>query len=345
MKNQQTVSLQEWSALYDVANKFKRLQCWNWMYDSDLFGVQNPETGEIGYCCVMGQLGEVLALNLYPGPEGLDSYWQIHERSRLAEEGVSLNSHALLNTQKCLMASFEDRSELHQKDLGIIREVGLKFRGRKEWPIFRSYKPGFLPWFLTPPEAQFLAIALQQAIEVASTLRDNPHGLVPPEEEEPYLVRVLEGAVWKNTWQSPAQYKAPPTTPVINEVLLAQLKQSNFPRQGTWVTDCILLPVVIEEGERPYYPHGFPILSSEGMVCSMELLKPGEIEKELPNKFMEFLRNAKVLPQSLLVGSEQAFELLEPIAKKLTISIQQEEDHPALEFFLNGMESFCGVPR
>ncbi|MFQ5950296.1 MAG: hypothetical protein ACE5J1_06390, partial [Nitrospiria bacterium] len=149
MKKQNGVSNQEWSALYEAAIAFKKLRCWEWMVDSDLFGVQNPENGEIGYCCVMGALGEVLALNVYPGTEGLRSYWYMHEQSRLAEEGVPVADPFLLNSQKCLMTSFEDRKDLHKTDLNSIKKLGLKFHGRKAWPLFRSYRPGFVPWYLT----------------------------------------------------------------------------------------------------------------------------------------------------------------------------------------------------
>jgi hypothetical protein len=100
--------------------------------------------------------------------------------------------------------------------------------------------------------------------------------------------------------------------------------------------------VAIQEGDRPYYPYGFPVLSNEGTALGLELLKPGEIERELPNAFMNLLQKVKCLPQSLLVGSEQTLALLEPIARKLGFPIKRAEQLPALEIFLKSMESFLG---
>ena len=51
-----------WKKLYEATLAFGSIEPWEWMSDTDVFGVQNPEDGEIGYCCVLGELGEVLGL-------------------------------------------------------------------------------------------------------------------------------------------------------------------------------------------------------------------------------------------------------------------------------------------
>ena len=243
MGNEDSISQQEWAALFDAAIAFKKLKCWEWMYDRDVFGIQNSETGEIGYCCVMGQLGEVLALNVYLGPKGFASYRQLQEPTQPASSGDALGPHPLLRSQLCVMASFEDRAELHEKDLRLIKSLGLKFRGKKEWPLFQSYQPGYLPWFLIRAEVQFLTVALQQAIHVAEKTRVNPHLLDSSDKGKPkILVRRHENGQWSEVWEDPPVYETPAMIPVIDELQLAQLKKANLPRKGTWAADCIMLP-------------------------------------------------------------------------------------------------------
>lgn len=338
----QDISLRDWAALYEAAIEFKDLGCWEWMTDSDLFGVENPETRETGYCCVLGQLGEVFALNVYLGSEGLASYWHLHEASEAAMgEGAAVDSGALLATQLCLMASFEDRSELHQNDLQIIRALGLKFRGEKQWPMVRSYRPGFVPWFLTPPEVRFLPVALCQAMEVATRLRDNPDLLGPPDgDTELYFVRVLDGGTWKDTWQRPPPYEARQSVPLLDEVRLARIERGKFPRRATWHAACLVLPMVIEEGDRPYYPCGFPVLSDAGIALGMDILKPWEVEHALRDKFLDLVEKLKCLPELLLVANEETLQLLEPIAARLGFRIKQADRLPAIEAFVRSMEEF-----
>ena len=36
--------LKEWKDLYEAAIDFRKIECWEWMYDTDLFGIQNPDT-------------------------------------------------------------------------------------------------------------------------------------------------------------------------------------------------------------------------------------------------------------------------------------------------------------
>ncbi len=335
------VTLDAWSELYEAATAFQRLKCWEWMYDDELFGVQHPETGEIGYCCVMGELGEVLALNVYPGAQGLASYRNIRDMAQRGDLDRVRGRYQLLSSQRCLMASFEDRATLTEQDLAIIKTLGLKYRGKRIWPMFRSYVPGYVPWFLTAPEVRLLTVALQQAVHVAEQARQKSGRLGSVEEKNwKLLIRKYEDGAWKDVREPAPPHEPALPVPHINELQLAKLKKANYPFLGTWETDCIVLPSSIGEGARPYFPTILPVLNSEGMALGMEMFKPGEIEDGVPRAFMAILENAKALPQSLQVGSDQALALLKPIAKKLQIPIQRVESMPFLEVFMEGLEGF-----
>ena len=115
--NDKPPSIQEWKDLYEAAIEFKKIKPWNWMWDTDIFGVQNPITGETGYCCVMGGAGEHFALAVYLGSEGLNGYLKLQSKKNYP----SLED--MLNFQKLLMASFEDREYLQKEDFQLIKDL------------------------------------------------------------------------------------------------------------------------------------------------------------------------------------------------------------------------------
>ena len=51
-----------------------------------------------------------------------------------------------------------------------MRELGLRYRGRGRWPIFRSVIPGHWPWYLSGDEARFLTVALDNVRDVAERI-------------------------------------------------------------------------------------------------------------------------------------------------------------------------------
>jgi hypothetical protein len=68
---------QQWRDLYACAIHINKLAPWEWMTETDIFGVQSPETGEIGFVSVMGMAGEHYAVSVYRGPQGLYGFWDL----------------------------------------------------------------------------------------------------------------------------------------------------------------------------------------------------------------------------------------------------------------------------
>ncbi|MGH7773280.1 MAG: DUF7309 domain-containing protein [Candidatus Binatia bacterium] len=178
-----SVSIQVWKNLYHSALRFRENECWDWMEDTDIFGVQNPESGEIGYCCVLGKLREVFGLVVYLGTQGLEGYRKIQSGE------VDPGDIESLFLQNCLRVFFEDRDQLAKPDLDVIRKLRLRLRRGNAWPHFRSLRSGYFPWYLTEGEASYLKLALQQATVVAPHVAEESDFLTAPRENH-YLVRV-----------------------------------------------------------------------------------------------------------------------------------------------------------
>lgn len=331
----------EWAALYQAATDFKKLAAWEWMYDSDLFGIQNPEDGQIGYCCVMGNLGEHFALGVYVGSAGLEGY------RKVAAGMVEQDEVAILHTQKCLMASYEDRERLEKKDLAVIKELGLKFRGRSAWPLFRSYEPDLLPWYVNAAQARFLTVALQQAIDVASRFEDDPDLLDPPSAGQ-YLVRVpkheAHGLSWHDQWLVPEPL--PPQSldiPPIDEARMQRIKQAIRSRQGAWEADFFLTPTPVQndKDEPPYFPYTLMWVDRRTtMILPTELEAPGQYRAAFQTHLLDLIEQMGQIPLEVHVAQQDAYDLLEPIAKKLDIKLKRDRRLSALEDARASLMSF-----
>jgi hypothetical protein len=322
----------QWRRLYEAAVLVKELSPWKWMTETDVFGVQDPETEEIGFVSVLGLLGEHFGVSLYPNPRALYDFWA------LEEAGPEINPDALLEIPQ-LQASFEDRDQLDNRDRKVIKELGFKFRGRKEWPMFRSYRPGFLPWFLEAEEARSLAEALDQLLEVAPRFRED-RSLLVPEDESTYLVRVSHQEGGTRVWEDTVM-EVPPPEPVsiqieMNSEALESLE--SLPQSGhEFEMDLFMFPAPIqgEKGDRPVFPYMLLVVDAgSGMVVGTELLEPvPSLEAmwgSVPLAVTRQLAGLGIRPERLTVGSELLFGLLQPLAESSRFELERSPFLPAL---------------
>ena len=329
---------QEWRALYEAAGAFKQLAPWEWMLDSDVFGVRNPETGQIGYCCVMGNLGQHFALGVYLGDEGFRGYLRLQVGEYWPPDTGALY------IQHCLSASFEDRAMLSKQDRDQIKALGLKYRGRNAWPVFRNYTPGYFPWYLSGAEARFLTLALHQTCGVAERFRAD-EGLLSPPGVGQILVRANEQGAWRDAWYAPDVAEPPLPPPPVDEVRLRRLRQMEWQRLDTWEGDCFYSsqPVQERQGGRPYYPMvGMFVDKRTGFVLPPMLGGPENWRAEFQNHLLTTIEQVHAAPRQIAVRSRELHDLLVPVAEPLGIKLRVASQIPALDEARSSMLAMMG---
>lgn len=326
MIKEKNASLEEWKALYQAAKEFGEIKPWEWMIETDIFGVQNPLTGEIGYCCVMGEMGEVLAMAVYLGTEGLQGYRNIIEGLVEPEDPDSMF------VQNCLMVAFEDRDNLEDEDMAFIKKLGLKFRGKRAWPLFSRYEPGYFPSSINIEDVLYLTAVLQQAKDVCLRLKKDEKLLSPPKENF-YLVRVPgnDKDIWQDTWMAPAPFKKTDCHARIDELRIQKIKKIAQPSPAVWEVDFFYAPTPIE-AERPYYPYAIMIADSgSGFIHDMQLSDRSEYIAAFPAYFLSCIENNAMAPSEILVRKEETVSLLQPIMMKLGIKLRKVSKLPAID--------------
>jgi tetratricopeptide (TPR) repeat protein len=327
----------EWTRLYGAAAAFKEQAPWEWIEDGDLFAVQDSDSGEMGYCSIMGGLGEVFGLAVFLGPEGFEGY------ESLVEGEVKHSDFEAIAMQRCLLATFEDRESLDKRDLAVIRELRLRFRGSHAWPQFRSHWPGYAPWYLTGPEARFLATVLEQAVEVSQRVRKGLD-LFEGVDEDLVLARQWDQATerWEDVWRSLPERPArsqPPTA--LDERRLQRLRERSGSPQGSWQVDLFPIPSLVEEpGQRPYYPRAWLCTDPETeFVVGTAMLEPWRSLGECQEALLGILEKAPCLPAVIQVQPEVK-NLVGPLALSLDIAVKERRRLAALEKAKKSLVSF-----
>jgi hypothetical protein len=331
----------EWKQLYDEAKQMIDLAPWEDLEEDDIFGVQNPETGQIDFVSIMGSLGEHLAIAVYLGEEALYDFWLVHEQQVPPEQILEVPQ---------LQASFEDRSELTPQDRNLIKSLGLKYRGRQAWPMFRSYRPGFVPWYLTGDEVRYLTHVLAQTRVVVRQLHETPD-LLDPSDDITYLVRVHNtGPDGSMAWSDKVMQIPPPETPAqeiaLNREMLDDVRKLKS-SQVILEVDFFLTPMQVQEkkDDRPYFAYMLLVVDqNSGMILGFESMGAipsfSDMLAQIPQAFLGILAKIKIRPRQIQIQTERTYSYLMPICDQLEIKISPTPYLPFLEEAKSGMLGF-----
>jgi hypothetical protein len=351
-------TLSDWRKLYALADRVKALAPWEWMDESHMFGVRDPDTEELGFVSVMGRLGEHFAIALYLGSEGLEGF-------QVMESGSLEDNPMMLMDVPQLQLSFADREEIDKSDREVMQKLNLKYRGAKSWPQFRSFCMGFLPWYLTGEEARFLAHALEQLLEMAPRLKTDPDFVFPEKElalsagdddEDDslgeYLVREADklenGSLqWRESMQTiplpvPDDFHVTISPDDMDTAFALPLSQMT--REIAFVP----LPTPVgESGQRPYLPRGLFIVDAPScFILALEMVPPlpnaNAAWEKVPQMVLTHLAKSQARPGHIKVADELLYELLAPLCDQMRIKLSLHDELPAADAALESMFSMMG---
>ena len=341
-----TPSLEEWRALYQAAQQIKTLEPWEIMYEDELFAVQNPETGEIGYVSIMGTAGEHFSVAVYLGTQGIHGFFNLQHAAMTGDFSPEL---ALSIPQ--LQASFEARSELVDQDRAVIKQLGLKFRGANAWPLFRSYQPGYLPWLLEAEEARFLTHVLEQTADVAVRWEqlEEGEGLIPMNDVE-IVVRVPKkqpdgSLLWEDQAHQIPEPEGQTISLQMDRNALNELKHLPM-LKNTVEIDLFLSPAgVHEKGQRPYFPYMLMTVEPKSaFIVGFEMIQPVptlvDMYGKVPFYVVHQLLQLGGRPQEILITSPILAQLLPHLTNELGVRLKEVKRLRGMEKVQRSMDRF-----
>jgi hypothetical protein len=331
------VPLNEWKALYEIANRLRQSEPWRNLTDTDLFALQDPATQQIGLVSVLGNLGEVFAVQLYLPPEGLQFWLQFFRKG-------TPNPILAQFKLRMLEVSFVPKKALTSPDLALGKQLALGTPKSRTngYPQFRSYRPRCLPWYLEAEEVHLLRIALDASLEFAARRNRG---------EEPWLIDDSTGdelpvlSIYRPTaeqsggWSVRRERLLVPQgslqKPAAGEIL-DELTTHRLPalpiRDEVWQAGASYLPVPLTDGGRPVYPVAGLVVNETGD----EVLQPVLNDDPRLEPAWTVLRAVAAaairrggLPRLIRVGTNEAQSALERLCEfcpRLIIELSKQLD-------------------
>jgi hypothetical protein len=311
-------TLDRWRSLYEAAQHFKEGVPWRWMDNADLFAVENPADGQTGYCTVMGAGGEEFGLGIFLGDEGFRAYLQLWT-------DPETDAFEVFASARSLSATFVDRSDLEKRDRDVIGALGLKFRGRQAWPLFRSQWPGYWPWFLTDEEIAYLTLALRHAVAVAEEVRCGNVDLQAGLDANRVLTVCFPDGKPEAVWRElPGEHHPEPEPRApADEVRMARLAARERSPQEAWEVDLFRFPVAVgEKGERPAYARVLlAVEGRHGLIVGVRLLGSSATADEYQEEFVRMLEGAPAVPGEIRVNRRETANIVTPVARALGVPV------------------------
>jgi len=316
----------EWRRLLESAVRIKQLAPWQWLQEDEIFGIAHPDSGQIGFISVMGALGEHLAVSVYLGASALARFLALQQAPR----GVLEEHPELLLEIPQLQASFEDRGDLEDWDRQLLRSLNLKFRGRKAWPRFQSFRPGFMPWRLEQEEIGFLTLSLEQLEQVAPRLRADRR-ILRGEEPGSFLIRACQKRNGKTTeWEDRYERISPaalPSVPLAWDPGDVKKLKDMPSREDIIELDFFQFPGAVgPKGERPQATYILLSLHAQSnLIFGAQTMAVTEsIERmwgQIPGYLLSRLVEPGLRPREIHVQSELLLKVLQPAFKELGTKI------------------------
>ncbi|NOQ22391.1 MAG: hypothetical protein GQ565_07060 [Candidatus Aegiribacteria sp.] len=316
---------EQWKKLYNLADTISELEPWKVLPEHSIFGVRLPDDGINGYVGIIGELGQVCGVTVYMGESALDRIRYINSAEGLLEIPM-------------LALSFDSPEIVEEGDQKIINSLKRTYKADNTIPVFRTYTPGYFPWYMEKEEAGQLITCLEQTIEVIRR-KEFRHLLDIRTEDSRCLYRIPEkNGQWTDIVEEIPEKPEESKHFHIKTSLLRNVGKLPEVTESIQAGLFILPSAIGQEGERPSTAYLLLLVDPDSkMVLGFELLSPipsiRDMELSVPNFLLRKLEEIGVKPAKLSVdGDGRLCEILYQLGyENLPVHVEEEKELAALE--------------
>lgn len=147
--------LEKWEKIYFFAIKISNYKPWDRFNEDDRIVYMNQNEGTTFFYSFLGESCSQCGIACYTN---LDDY--NNARKRLSER--NLKNEPVFFLQNALIGLWGNREDISKENYNLLKEIGLKCRGKGSWLHFERYETGYAPTMLDEYEAEILGDALEQ---------------------------------------------------------------------------------------------------------------------------------------------------------------------------------------
>ncbi len=319
----------------EAAFQYRSDQLWKKLNDTEFFAVQ-LSGGEIGYCSVMGILGECVTIALYIGDEGL---WSLQ---KTMENHFEYSFDCML-LQNCLQMELTDKDDVPEPVLNDVAAYagahGISLKGKKRYPAFLKFQSYLVPDRIRSQEDfRYLTEALRAAHEVAVKLKSVPKaklGLDDTLHVIPLLTPDGNGFRW-SLMKKPDTVSYPYAKPAVPKDTAEALRALS--QKGTWECRMYILsePTTDEKAERSFF---LPLLLTAGGTKKLrrEISGSGyypDVAGDMLGQLAAWMREVGVRPKEIVTHGARSLAFLEQLCEVCGILLTEADHLPLTEKML-----------
>ena len=329
-----------WPDTLELAKEFLQTKPWEFMGDEQIFAIHEPVSGKILYCSILGNANELFGLAVYIDYDGLFTLFNILT-------GEESSDFDILQTQRSLLLSFEDRNDLEKEEYNLIKTYDIPFRGRKSWPSFRSFKPGYYPWFMDNEEAYLLLVALEETLNIVEEVKEGlqlPHLIL----DKKLLIRVpkveKDYYFYESTYIELDQLMniGPNVELELSELDVKRVSKIKkiIPIEMEYAITYVDMPIAADENERPFFPMITIAADHEsGKIVHHDMKQKMSNVYEVQSEFIELIQQLGGLPSTILTNYRTVMQI-GPVIDALGINVEVLPELPVVNEIMEGLKDF-----
>jgi len=325
--------------LYPIALELQDLAPWQWMCETDLFGVKLPDLDTPYFASIMGSSGQFNAVSFYDGVHAANQFLHIQEHPGATRpEDIMLIPH--------LMVSFDDRKFLQPDERIQIEELGYDLKERNQWPVFQQIIPGHPHLFPAQDKLRNLIPLLEQTLHIARRTRHEEFVFMERTKEGVAgLFRFSEAGQWRDEYTEMSSTYEPAPIPASGR-LAAQLNRIPK-RELVLEVDLAMMLSPVMDRDPEYFPFVLLLVEKDtGYIIHFELLTPHPSVDEMVagsgRKLLKSMIDKNIHPQEIQIRSSRLQPVLNKSLTGTSVHLEVRWKLPAVDEAMASLMDFLG---